>query len=97
MRPDPSLLAGYFDQLRAAVGVLARQGWAHGDLSAYNILAQGDRVVIIDLPQVIDIVANPSGVEILHRDCRNVCSRFNARGVEADSDELLADLLGQAC
>ena len=69
---------------------------AHGDLSAYNILAQGDRIVIIDLPQVIDIVSNHNGVDFLLRDCRNVCSWFTSRGFEVDPDELLAELLAQA-
>ncbi len=54
------------------MAVLARRGLAHGDLSVYNVLAQGDRVVIIDLPQVLDIVGNQNGVDFLLRDCRNV-------------------------
>ena len=96
VRPTSAVLNSYFDQLRDAMGILARRGLAHGDLSPYNVLAQDDRLVIIDLPQVVDIVANPSGVEFLHRDCRNVCQWFNARGLDVDADELLADLLAQA-
>jgi RIO kinase 1 len=96
LRPERDLLASYFEQLSDAMGVLARQGLAHGDLSAYNILAQGERVVIIDLPQVLDIVANPNGVEYLLRDCRNVCQWFTSRGLEKDPEELLAHLLAQA-
>ncbi len=95
-RPGPDLLRSYYDQLRDAMGVLARSGLAHGDLSAYNILAQGDRIVIIDLPQVVDIVGNPHGVEFLLRDCRNACSWFASRGLDVDPEELLADLLAQA-
>ena len=78
------------------MSVLARRHVTHGDLSAYNILAQGDRIVIIDLPQVIDIVSNHNGVDFLLRDCRNVCSWFTSRGLEVDPDELLAELLAQA-
>ena len=78
------------------MSVMARHGWAHGDLSPFNILAQGDRVVIIDLPQVLDIVSNPNGVEFLLRDCRNVCQWFVSRGLDVDADELLAELLAQA-
>lgn len=43
-RPGPALLASYFDQLREAMMALARAGVAHGDLSAYHVLAAGDRV-----------------------------------------------------
>ncbi len=94
-RPARELLRSYFDQVRHAMGVLARLGWTHGDLSAYNILAAGDRIVIIDLPQLVDIVGNPQGMDLLHRDCRNVCSWFRAKGVDADEDALFGELLGQ--
>ncbi|MBA2561029.1 MAG: serine/threonine protein kinase [Propionibacteriales bacterium] len=95
-RPDPDLLLSYFDQLKNAMGVLAKRGLAHGDLSPYNVLAQGERIVIIDLPQVVDIVGNPRGVEFLLRDCRNVCRWFGSRGLDVDAEELLAELLAQA-
>jgi RIO kinase 1 len=95
-RPGRSLLARYFEQLRSAMVQLARHGVAHGDLSAYNVLAAEDRVVLIDLPQVVDIVANPSGMDFLMRDCRNVCSWFASRGLPVDEHELFADLVGAA-
>jgi RIO kinase 1 len=95
-RPTPALLRSYFDQLSDAMAVLARRGLAHGDLSPYNVLVQGERVVIIDLPQVLDIVGNPNGVEFLLRDCRNICSWFVSRGLDVDADELLSELLAQA-
>ena len=44
-------------------------GTGGGDLSPYNILAAGERLVIIDLPQAVDIVANPTGMDFLMRDC----------------------------
>ncbi len=96
VRPAPDLLASYFEQLREAMAVLARSGWAHGDLSAYNILAADDRVVIIDLPQLVDIVGNPQGNELLLRDCRNVCSWFRSRGLPVDERELFGDLAAQS-
>ncbi|MDQ3480117.1 MAG: serine/threonine protein kinase [Actinomycetota bacterium] len=96
VRPPHDVVAGYFAQLREAMAVLTRHGWAHGDLSPYNILVQGDQLVIIDLPQVLDIVGNPHGVDFLLRDCRNVCSWFVSRGLDVDADELLAELLAQA-
>ena len=98
-RPSGDLLLSYFEQLREAMAELARHGIAHGDLSPYNILAAGDRLVIIDLPQVVDIVANPTGLDFLMRDCRNVCQWFVARGLDertADEHGLFADLLASA-
>ena len=95
-RPRGDLLQSYFDQLRDAMTALARQGIAHGDLSAYNVLAAGDRLVLIDLPQVVDIVANPTGMDFLMRDCHNVCRWFVARGLDVDEHDLFADLLSSA-
>ena len=95
-RPDPALLASYFDQLRNAMATLAEAGWAHGDLSPYNLLAADDRLVIIDLPQIVDIAGNPAGFEVLRRDCLNVCRWFQARGLEVDGEELFGELIGYA-
>jgi RIO kinase 1 len=92
-RPEPRLLQLWFDQLREAMSILAGHGLAHGDLSPYNILAAGERLVIIDLPQVVDVVANPQGSDFLMRDCHNVCTWFNRRGLEVDEHELFAELL----
>jgi len=95
-RPSPTLLASWFEQLRDAMAELARLGVAHGDLSPYNVLAAGDRVVIIDLPQAVDVVANPQGMDFLMRDCRNICTWFSARGLEVDEHDLFAELLASA-
>jgi RIO kinase 1 len=86
----------YFDQLRDAMAALARHGVAHGDLSPYNVLAAGDRLVVIDLPQAVDVVANPTGMDFLMRDCRNVCSWFASRGLHVDEHDLFAELLASA-
>ena len=74
----------YFEQLREAMAELARHGVAHGDLSPYNILAAGERLVIIDLPQAVDIVASPTGMDFLMRDCVSVCTWFRARGLDPE-------------
>lgn len=95
-RPDRPLLASYFEQLREAMAELARHGVVHGDLSAYNILAAGDRLVIIDLPQVVDLVGNPAGPDFLMRDCTNVVSWFRARGLDVDEHDLFGELLAHA-
>ncbi|MBE1874555.1 serine/threonine protein kinase [Myceligenerans sp. TRM 65318] len=95
-RPGAELLESYWEQLTAGMSVLARLGYAHGDLSPYNVLAHGERLVIIDLPQVVDLAANPFGSEMLLRDCRNMCAWFASRGLDRDPESLLADLLAQA-
>jgi len=67
----------------AALCGLARLGYAHGDLSAYNLLVHGSRLVMIDMPQIVDLIANPRGVEFLARDSANVARWFTARGLTA--------------
>ncbi|MGB8380520.1 MAG: RIO1 family regulatory kinase/ATPase, partial [Dermatophilaceae bacterium] len=93
VRPDRSLLPLLFDQLREAMLALARLGWAHGDLSPYNVLLDGDRVVIIDWPQIVDVIGNPHGFEFLERDVRNLADWFTRRGYAVDTGELFGDLV----
>jgi RIO kinase 1 len=95
-RPSPGLLASYLDQMRDVLVGLARHGVAHGDLSPYNVLAAGERLVVIDLPQVVDIVANPSGTEFLMRDCHNVATWFTGRGLVVDEHDLFSQVLAEA-
>ena len=80
-RPGPAELAGLWDQLVQALVALAREGLAHGDLSAYNLLVHSGRLVMIDLPQVVDVIANPRGAFFLTRDAQNVGRWFAARGL----------------
>ncbi|YAL83029.1 serine protein kinase RIO [Dermacoccaceae bacterium W4C1] len=95
-RPEPDLLADQFEQLREALATMVQAGFVHGDLSAYNILAAGERLVIIDLPQVVDLVGNLNGTEFLLRDCTNICGWFRQRGLEVDEQELFAELMAHA-
>lgn len=95
-RPDHQLLGHYFDQLRQALCTMAGMGLAHGDLSAFNVLATEERVVIIDLPQAVNIVGNPQGEEFLARDCRNVATWFTARGLEVDAESLFGEVIAYA-
>ncbi len=95
-RPDRPLLEDFFEQLRDALALMVQDGVVHGDLSAYNILARADRLVIIDLPQFVDLVGNPQGFDFLLRDCRNVCGWFGSRGLDVEGDELFADLMAHA-
>jgi RIO kinase 1 len=95
-RPDRDLLAELFEQLRAAMTALAQRGWTHGDLSPYNVLLDGERLVLIDWPQIVDIIGNPRGFEFLERDVTNMCRWFTAKGRDVDEGELLGDLVADA-
>ncbi len=93
LRHDTADLRDLWHQLVEALHTMAIAGFAHGDLSAYNLLVHDGRLVVIDLPQIVDVVANPQGPEFLTRDARNVATWFASHGVtEADGDALSADL-----
>jgi RIO kinase 1 len=91
-RPQGGELAGLWDQLVGALVTMARLGLAHGDLSAYNLMVHNGRLVLIDLPQVIDVIANPRGAEFLDRDAANVGRWFTARGLADGAKPAPADL-----
>ncbi len=95
-RPGPAELRGWWELLVEALVGLARLGWTHGDLSAYNVLVDDGRLVLIDLPQVVDLVGNPHGPDVLVRDVRRITGWFVARGLDTDAEGLFHRLVGEA-
>ncbi|MDQ7906273.1 RIO1 family regulatory kinase/ATPase [Phytohabitans sp. ZYX-F-186] len=92
-------LVPLWDQVVEMLVTLARFGLAHGDLSAYNLLVHRGRVVVIDLPQVVDVVANPRGPYFLERDASNVGRWFTGHDLTGGAvapDELPALLCKEA-
>jgi RIO kinase 1 len=96
VRTDERGLEDLWRQMTEALSVLARTQIAHGDLSPYNTLVHRGRLVIIDLPQIVDLIANPQGAEFLARDVRNVAGWFTARGLRVDADGLIERLCYEA-
>jgi RIO kinase 1 len=75
---------------------LARLGYAHGGLSACNLLVHDGRLVVIDMPQIVDVIANRRGAEFLTRDSANVARWFTARGLTAVTPAPAGLLLAEA-
>jgi RIO kinase 1 len=99
LRPSPEDLRHLWNELVHALATLAGEGLAHGDLSAYNVLVHDGTPVLIDLPQVVDMAANPAGPEFLARDVRNVAAWFTARGLPedvVDADGVIGLLMDEA-
>jgi len=94
-RADAATLRDLFQQVADFMRLLARAGLAHGDLSPYNLLVHDGRVVAIDVPQLVDVASNPTGIDLLERDCRNVCSWFARRGFVRDPEQVFAEALGE--
>lgn len=93
LRPSADEAAALYVQTRHVLGQLSDAGYTHGDLSPYNVLVHNGKVVLIDLPQAVDLVGNPQGFTFLRRDCENICDWFQARGVNADPTILYDDLM----
>jgi RIO kinase 1 len=96
VRADTADLRDLWEQMTDALSVMARAQVAHGDLSPYNTLVHEGRLVLIDLPQIVDVIANPQGAEFIARDVRNVAAWFTARGLDVQADALLERLLYEA-
>jgi len=94
-RPGADELASLWEQLTDALCTLARHGVAHGDLSPYNLLVDRHRLVLIDLPQVVDVISHPNGPAYLARDARNVATWFARQGHGPADADALADLLAR--
>lgn len=74
---------------------LVRNGLVHGDYSTYNLLWWRDNVVVIDLPQVVEIDRNPNAVELLQRDVRSLCASFRHIGIRSDPEVIERMLLDE--
>lgn len=96
VRSDHAVLTDYYEQIVELMRIFAAAGFAHGDLSPYNLLVHNERVRVIDLPQIVDIVANPQGLDLLHRDCVNVCTWFTRHRVKCDAENLFAELMASS-
>ena len=97
VRGDLAEIKDLWEQLFLALRVMARAGYTHGDLSPYNILVHGGRLVVIDLPQIVDVVANPQGKRFVQRDVHNVVTWFAARGLsDLDETKIVAELVAEA-
>jgi len=98
-RPGPAELGGLWQQLVESLVALARDGLAHGDLSAFNVLVRDGRLVMIDLPQMVDVIANPRGAAFLTRDAENIARWFahhGLAGVRPEPADLAALLHAEA-
>jgi RIO kinase 1 len=92
----PGEVASAWEQLLASLRALTAAGIVHADLSAYNLLWWDGRLVLIDLPQAVELVTNADAPELLHRDLANVAAWFGSRGLGVDVEAVFAELVALA-
>jgi RIO kinase 1 len=89
---DREQAAACWEQILAAITTALQLGCVHADLSAYNILYQGERAVLIDFPQAVDPGSNENAEALLHRDISAIAQWLRTRGVTIDATTLAAEL-----
>lgn len=89
---DPDEARRHFSTILDNIQRMLAAGRIHGDLSPYNILYWDGRLVIIDLPQTIDVETHPQALRLLERDVDHVCRYFQRQGVACDATSISLDL-----
>jgi RIO kinase 1 len=84
------------DQAVDALRKMTWDGLVHADLSPYNVLVWKGELVVIDLPQAVDLDDSPNAYDFLQRDVANLLGWFAKRGVDIDPDAIFNDLLDLA-
>jgi RIO kinase 1 len=77
----------FFNKILDHVRKIYKAGLVHGDLSEYNVLNNGEPV-IIDVSQSV-LLSHPMAQELLERDVKNILKYFKNFGVEMDALEAL--------
>ncbi len=95
VRLSPEEARDAFAQSVALLKALLRLGKIHGDYSAYNLLWWQGKVIIIDVPQMVDVAENRHARDLLARDVLSLCTSFR-RSVDVNPDVLLREVIREA-
>ncbi|MBD3261466.1 MAG: serine protein kinase RIO [Candidatus Altiarchaeales archaeon] len=87
--PDPG---GDYQKIISYIKKMYELGLVHGDLSEYNILYQGEPV-LIDFSQGV-LREHPEAGRLLERDVINIAKFFRKKGVDADANRELDEVRG---
>ena len=90
---DAALVHDLAGQAVEVLRRLAELGIVHGDLSPYNLLVWQGRLVVIDVPQAVDLYKHRHGGALFRRDVETTLGFFARRGVDVDPLALIDELL----
>jgi len=93
VRLAPEEAQAAYEQAADLVVRLAALGVVHGDLSTYNLLWHSGEIVLIDLPQLMDVRVGHAARELLDRDLASLTSSFSALGATVDEGALAARVM----
>ncbi len=80
------------DALLDDIGLYLRSQRIHGDLSAYNVLYDAGRPVVIDFAQAVDPRHSSDALALLARDIDRVARCFAPYGVQVDAQRTALEL-----
>lgn len=66
-----------FEQSLDLYARLLKLGYIHGDYSAYNMLLNGEKLILIDFPQTIKWREHPEPMKVLEQDMRGLTMSFS--------------------
>ncbi len=89
---DPKNPKDFFDQTIVQIKKLYIAGLVHGDLSAFNILNDEEKPILIDFSQST-LTKTPNCRELLRRDLENVCNHFKKLGLKNDPQEIYDQMM----
>ncbi|MGL4610081.1 MAG: RIO1 family regulatory kinase/ATPase [Trueperaceae bacterium] len=92
LKLEPSEAQVAFDQSVSLLKRMLQLGKVHGDFSTYNLLYWQNKVIVIDVPQMVDVETNKNAKELLERDVRSLCMSFKKLGVQADPVNVLRQI-----
>lgn len=85
---DAELICAYDEVVDIMKRMYSDARLVHADFSEYNILWHEDKCVVIDVAQAVE-PTHPAAMEFLMRDCFNITSFFEKRGVPVRTKEEL--------
>ena len=88
-RLDDETATSLLDAILRDVRLMIEGNLVHGDFSAYNILFDGDRHTIIDVPQAVDPRVTPDAYSLFQRDLINLEKYFSRYGLTVPVTEMM--------
>ncbi len=92
LAPDRRTASRLVDEVLDDVELMLDCDCVHGDLSAYNVMHDHGRAVIIDFPQAVDPRLNDAGCALLFRDIENICRWAARHGVDRPAARIASRL-----
>ncbi len=91
-RPEKKDIESYYMQTIDFIAqVFFEKELIHADLSEYNILVRGEKLVFIDMGQSV-LSSHPNAKEFFERDVTNMANYFSKHGLDTSFEKMLSEI-----